>query len=125
MSAWIKDDVAHLQRRSRLHFLAPSESAQPREKDLERKRFGQVVVGACIETGHDVLGRITSGEQENRAGAFRGAETTDNIESIETGKHNIEHQDVKMGLARGFQSFEPVEGECNRLALLLQPLLQL
>jgi hypothetical protein len=61
-----------------------------------RKRFGDVVVGSQGEALHDVFVARFCGQHDNGLLPILLADTVTDFESIDTGQHDIEQNQVKL-----------------------------
>ena len=78
--------------------LAPAQDgAQPRQQLARLERLGQVVVGAQLEADDAVHGVAARGQHQDRR-LRAGAHAPADLEAVDIGQHQIEHQRVE-GLA--------------------------
>ena len=61
------------------------------------ERFGDVVVGAEIEAAHPVLDSVARGHDEHRHLRAPHARAFEHLESVESGKADVEQHDVVVG----------------------------
>src|SRR5262249_33360981 len=64
MAGGIKSKITDPQNSLRIDLPPPRQRPQPGHQHLERKRLRQVIIGACIQTGSDVVRRIAGGQEE-------------------------------------------------------------
>ena len=70
------------------------QGTQPCQQLLKRKRFHQVVVGACVEAGDAVGHGVPCREHEDRSVVSLRAELPADFEAIDVGHHDVEDQRI-------------------------------
>src|SRR4051812_25229612 len=79
-----------------------------------------VVVGAEAQA-HDAIGLLAlGGEQDDRAGAVLGAYAAHDLEPVEAGEHEVEHDQVRWSLGDRLEGREAVLGHARLVARSLQ-----
>ena len=73
---------------------APGERPQAGGQLGEGKGFDQVVVGAGVETGDAVGDAIARGQQQDRRLDARRAQPAADLEAVDAGQHDVEHDRV-------------------------------
>src|SRR3954447_26248529 len=106
-------------------MLAPGERPETSQQYLKRERFGQVIIGPGIETRHHILDGIAGGEQKNWGGDSRLPQLTNQRQAVQTGKHDIEHEQVKGAGLCDCETLWPIEGHSGPMTLLFQSFFQL
>ena len=71
---------------------------QPREQLLDVERLGDVVVGAGVERRDLLPGVEPAGEHEDRD-RRPAAQRADDVDAVEVGQPEVQHDDVGMGCA--------------------------
>ena len=79
---------------ARAALAAAEERPHPRQQLVERKRLGEVVVGALVEPGHLVGHGIAGGEEQHRRLHARGPGRFEDPEAVEPGQHHVEDHEV-------------------------------
>ena len=97
--------------------------AQPRldarQKLVQRKRFGDVVVGAQLERQDLVDLLILGREHDDRHGAEL-ANLLARFDAVEHGQHDVEHDEVRLLALRHRDRAAPVARRDDRVAAALQ-----
>ena len=94
----VEEDVAGLQRRHRCR--GPDGAlarAHPRDELVEGERLHQVVVGAELEAGHDVLDLGTRRQHEDLGRVAPASDLTEHIEAVDVRQPEVEHHEVGAG----------------------------
>ena len=103
---------------------APGGAAQERpqacQQLLQGERLDQVVVRACIETGNAVADRATSGKHQDRHRVALGAKAPSDLEAVDAGKHDVEHDRIRRRLRHRRERLRAVLGERELVALGLE-----
>ena len=78
----------------------------PRDQRRLVDRLGQVLVGAGLEAGDDVLGIGLGGDQDDRHERQRrvGLEPTADLDAVQLGHHDVEQDQVRTARARAAAS---------------------
>ena len=86
-----------------LQRLDAQQRADPRFELGEIDRFGDVVVGAGVETDHLVLGGIEGGLHDDRdeRQALIGLDAPRHLEAVDLGQHHVEQDQVRQWLGSG------------------------
>src|SRR5665647_1919970 len=72
----------------------PQQRPQPRQQLLEGERLHEVVVGAAVEAGHLVVGRVPRREHQHRDGQAPAPQLTAQSEAVDARQHHVEHEQV-------------------------------
>jgi len=76
---------------------ATQDSSHPQHELLDEKRFGQVVVGAELQTEDAVGVRATRGEEEDGDPVSVGAQLPADLEAVDPRQHDVEDQQIGVG----------------------------
>ena len=104
--------------------VTPGECPDSRQEFVEGKGLGQVVVRARIETAHDVLGRVTGGQHENRGFDALATQLTGEFEPALLGKLDVQHDQVIGTEVSELGALLAVGCHVHSVTLFLQPLLE-
>src|SRR3954447_4642336 len=77
---------------------AAQERGDPQRELLQRERLGDVVVAAADEAGDAVVLRVARGEEDHRHEVARGAQPAADLEAVDVGEHDVEHDEVRRGV---------------------------
>jgi hypothetical protein len=84
---------------------APSESPETREQLIDRKRFGQVVIGAGVQPVNAVVQRIACCQHEHRRLPAGSTVSPADLEAVQIRQSQIEYHEIvrahRKGLERG------------------------
>jgi hypothetical protein len=69
-------------------------SPQPRDELFQAERLRHVVVGASSETRDPFGDGVARGEEQHRRVAGPGPDVFEDLQSIQVGQHDVEHDDV-------------------------------
>jgi hypothetical protein len=98
---------------------APQVRAHARQQLLDRERLDQVVVGAGVEAGHLVVDRVLGRQDDDRRVA-RLADAPRDLEAVQHGQHEVEHDEVGVEFAELREAGDAVVGDDGLVALGLQ-----
>src|SRR5256885_8383059 len=73
---------------------AADKRPDPRLQFRKRERFGDVVIGSEVEAAHAVRLGIVGGKDQNAAGLVVAAQLSQDLESVDARKTDIEHDEV-------------------------------
>ena len=119
--AGIQPQVAHLEHRRALDRATPHQRPQPCEELGERERLRQVVVGPRIETRDAVVDRVARGEHEHRCPDAVLADPAADLEAVDAGEHQVEHDRVVLGRLRHPDRVVARARDVDRVTLLDEP----
>ncbi len=91
----------------------------PRRELLGRERLGDVVIGTELESGHPV-GLVTASRQHDHWHRRGRPELTAHLETTQTRKHQVEHDEVRRRGQRAIERNLAVGDPLDLVALLLQ-----
>src|SRR5215470_11461333 len=74
---------------------ASLQRADSRFELADRKRLGEVILGAEVESVHAVLDRIAGGQHQNQRRRMSAAQSPQYFESVDIRKANVEDHEVK------------------------------
>ena len=114
----VEPEVADLEHRRPLHGSPPHERPQPREELGERERLRQVVVGARVETGDAVVDAVARREHEHRRPHAVLANPAADLEAVDPGEHEVEHDRVVLGGLGHPDGVVAGAGDVDRMTLL-------
>ena len=107
----VLDDVA-------LRVALAQPGANARQQFLDRKRFGDVVVGADVEARDAVGDAVVGGQHDDRHAAL-GANALADFDAVHSRQHQVEDDEV--GLFEGlFEAGEPVARDVDLVAFVLE-----
>jgi len=118
----VKFQIVYLQHRLRRHMASPHQGPDARGKLGKRKWFSQIVIGSQVETLHPVFHASTAGQHQYRHARFAGSQETQNRNSIQARKVQIEYHQVKIQFARHGTRLLPIGRNINRIVLRFQAL---
>ena len=95
--------------------VARRSAARKREELVHPERFGDVVVGTGVERRHLVGLGVTHGEHDDRDRA-PPAQPADDIHTVDTGKPEVEHDDIGMVTRREVERVLAVGREVDVVA---------
>src|SRR5512132_2684697 len=87
---------------------------------LEGERLDQVVVGPGVQAADPVGHAVAGGEHEHRRPAAGLAQPPADLDPVQAGEHDVEHDGVVVPLAGPVQAVVAVQGGVDGVALLLQ-----
>ena len=103
----IEPQIRDLQLRVVRRRAAAAERAQPRDEHRERKRLGEVVVGAGVEGPDDVRRGVAGGEHQHRRAIRARAKALHDLHPVEARQHHVEDGDVEVGGGRELHGLRP------------------
>ena len=77
----------------------PQQRPYAREQLVVGERLHEVVVGAAVETADPVVDRVARGQHENRHIVRRRAQSPADLDAVESGQHEVQHDEVRQSLA--------------------------
>jgi len=80
----------------------PDRHPQAGEQLVHGERFGQVVVGAGIQRGDLVVGRLPGGQHHHRH-ARPAAQRVQHVHAVEVGQPQVQHDELDVAAAGGVQ----------------------
>ena len=95
----IEHEIAGRQRHRQGAPRAAQQRAHAGQQLLEGEGLDQVVVGAAVEAGDLVVGRVAGGEHEHRNGQTTLAQVAADAETVETRQHDVEQDQVVLVVA--------------------------
>ena len=84
-----------------------------------RERLGEVVVGACLEAGDDVVGVVAGGHHDDRYVA-RASDGAAQLEAVDARQHDVDQHDVGRHQAEQLDRLLAALGLVDRPALVLE-----
>jgi len=89
---------------------ATQDGPHPRHDLGERERLRHVVVAAHREAGDLVLGGVLGGEKEDRRADAVVAQPPGELEAVDVGQHDVEHDQVGLERARDLERLPAAAG---------------
>ena len=120
----VQRQVADRQRRHAARRPAAQQRAQAREQLLALERLDEVVVGAGVEPLDARLERVARGQHQDRDVLAVRAQPLGDLDAVEPGQPEVEHQQVGQEGVVGVQRRDAVTGELDLVALDAQRALQ-
>jgi hypothetical protein len=102
---------------------AAQHGAHTGDQFARRERLGQVVVGAHLQPDHAV-DLLSAGGEHEHVGVGKGAQLATDLQPIESGKHQIEHQQVRVVGPDQLKRLRPIGGLQHSEACLREIALQ-
>ncbi len=99
---------------------AAGERAQPGEQLLDRKRLGQVVVGAGVEPDHAVADAVERRQHQDRHVVARAAGAAAHAEAVHVGQAHVEDHQVGLLALHRREALGAGAGELDAVARLAQ-----
>lgn len=93
--------------------------ADARRQLLGHHRLGDVVVGACLQTGHQVVRVGLRGDDDDRDDARRAQGTT-HLEAADVGQAQVEQHQVRLVVGERFETGPSISRLAHLVALVLQ-----
>jgi hypothetical protein len=93
------------------------ECAQPRHQLLGRERLDQVVVCAGLQSRHAVGDGVACGQHENRDAVAGGADAAADLEPVDLGHEQIEHDRVRRALGELVERLLAVRRQLDLVAV--------
>src|SRR4051812_23615763 len=115
----VEDEIAHLHRGGAARRAAAQQRPDPRQQLLALEWLDQVVVGAAVEAGHPVLGLSPCRQHQDRHVAV-AAQAPADLDSIEPGQAEIEHDEIGNEAGGDVESLGPVGGGADFVALVAE-----
>src|ERR1700723_2442431 len=98
----------------------PRDSADASEKDLENKRFDEVVVSAEVEGMKNLGDRVDGSQHQNRHLAASVTDSLENLKAVHLRQKNVEQGDVVFAGEDHIGAFATVMGERDAVAVFSQ-----
>src|SRR5579883_1960074 len=102
--AAIQQDILEYQDVRQVVAVTSEHSPCPRHQLAERKRFGQIIVGPEIQSGHAVIDLVFRGQHDDRH-ITTAPELTCDLQTIEARQHDIQNNDIGLPLESHLHSF--------------------
>jgi len=103
---------------------APEEGSRPRDKLIESKGLGEVIVCAGVEAEDFVFNGGPDRKEQDRGMDSPFTEPLEHFDAVEPGKVDIEDDEVVLDIRRHGKPVLPVMGQVDGVALFLEALLQ-
>ena len=87
---------------------------------VDAERLGQVVVTAGHESLDAIVLTSASRQEEHRNKPVRLAQAATHLEPLEPGEHDVEHDEVEVGLHRTVQAVSTIRALGHLVALVAQ-----
>jgi hypothetical protein len=100
---------------------AALEGADTGEQDGEGERLGYIVVGSRVEAFDDVGDGVASGEHQNRDVLLHVAEAAGDLNAIDARKHDVEENEVELGVVGQGKGAETVVREAYGVIVFFEP----
>ena len=83
----------------------------------------QIIVGAEAKALDQIVQRRARGKEQDGRGGVDAAHTTDHLEAVHSGHHNVSHHKVRSATRKTIQAMQPVGGVCDLKSFALQRVL--
>ena len=120
----IELDIGDFEARRPRDRSAAADGAQPGQQNLDRKRLGEIIVGAGIEAVHDVDGSVARGQHQHRGLIPAFAQPARDRHAVHAGQHHVEHDHVERRAARDFEPLPAIVRDHHLMAVFLQSALE-
>ena len=120
----VQRQVADAQRRHAARRAAPQQRPQAGEQLLALERLDEVVVGADVQALDARLERVARGEHQDRRVVAVVAQALGDVDAVEPGQPEVEHDDVGQERVRLVEAAHAVGGELDLVALEAQRALE-
>jgi hypothetical protein len=100
---------------------AALEGADTGEEDGEGEWLGYIVVGSGVEAFDDVGDRVAGGEHQNRDVLLHVAEAAGDLNAIDAGEHDVEKDEVELGVVRQGERGKTVMREAYGVIVFFEP----
>lgn len=97
---------------------AARERSHAGEQFFQVERLDEVIVSTLVERGHFITNGIARGHHQNHRSRTPPAQRTADVESADSGQHEIEHDDV---VTRMFAQLEPDLAGCCQVDRMVLP----
>src|SRR4051812_12802109 len=87
--------ITNFQRALGIRLIASKQSSNTSPQFREREWFDEVIVRSCIEPEHPVFDRVLGSQQENRQLRPLSPQRVEGFNSIATGKHDVQNDQIE------------------------------
>jgi hypothetical protein len=93
-----------------IDLCAAQQSPHSGQQLFKREWLGQIVIGACVETGDPLGNRVAGGQHQDRQIVAGAAQLTAHLQAVQPRHHDVEHEPVGPIGSDHLQGFNAVFG---------------
>src|SRR5947209_5167422 len=109
----IERQISDLQDGPCVRVHPPGNNTEPGSQNVERKRLGEVIVGAHVEPANNIRNRISSSQHQYWRSNTARPEPAGHRQAVEPWKHNVQDNRIKRKILSLLQTVETVLGNLH------------